>query len=83
MKEHFAIFRFECGELLVKYTCSKDYVGKDDIDDCATSYYDSDAYDEDNSYEDIVHDIMTSFEGVEYEIIDCNCIDMEYCYNQN
>ena len=35
MKEHFAIFRFNCNEYIVKYTCSKDYVGKDDIDDCA------------------------------------------------
>jgi hypothetical protein len=31
MKEQFAIFRFECNEILVKYTCSKDYVGKYDI----------------------------------------------------
>lgn len=82
-KDTFVIFRFECSELLVKYRCSKDYVSKADIEDCAVSYYDSDAYDEDSSYEDIVHDIMTSFDGVEYEIIDCACIDMEYCYSQN
>ena len=49
MKEQFAIFRFECNEYIVKYICHKDYVGKDDIDDCATSYYDSTAYNEDNS----------------------------------
>lgn len=77
MKEHFAIFRFECDGLLVKYTCSKDYVSKGDIEDCATSYYYSDAYNEDNSYEDIIHDIMTSFDGVEYEIVNCAYIDME------
>ena len=83
MKEQFAIFRFECNEYIVKYICHKDYVGKDDIDDCATSYYDSDAYNEDNSYEDIINDIMSSFDGVEYEIIDSIFIDMEYNYEQN
>lgn len=77
MKEHYAVFRFEGREYVVKYTCSKNEVLKDDIDDCATSYYDSDAYNEDNSYEDIIHDIMSSFEGVVYEIIDAVFIDME------
>lgn len=83
MKEQFAIFRFECNEYIVKYTCSKDYIGKNDIDDCAISYYNSTAYNEDNSYEDIIHDIMTSFDGVEYEIIDSIYIDMEYNYENN
>lgn len=82
-RDNFAIFRFECNEILVKYSCSKDHVSKEDIEDCAVSYYESDAYDEDSSYEDIVSDIMISFDGVEYEIIDCAYIDMEYCYSQN
>jgi hypothetical protein len=33
--------------------------------------------------EDIIHDIMTSFDGVEYEIIDSIYIDMEYNYESN
>ena len=70
MKEYFAIFRFEQNDFLVKYTCSKDHIVRDDIEDCATSYYDSSAYDENKSCKDIIHDIMTSFDGVEYEIID-------------
>lgn len=70
MKEQFVIFRFESNDILVKYTSSKDYIGRDDIDDCAISYYDSDVYDKNKPCKDIIHDIMTSFDGVEYEIID-------------
>ena len=70
MKEQFAIFRFEQNDFFVKYTCSKDYIGRDDIEDCVTSYYDSSAYDKNKPCKDIIHDIMTSFDGVEYEIID-------------
>ena len=46
MKEQYAIFRFECNEYIVKYICHGEYVGKGEIEDCATSYYDSTAYDE-------------------------------------
>lgn len=70
MKEHFVIFRFEQNDFLVKYTCSKDHIGRDDIEDYVTSYYDSSAYNKNKSCKDIIHDIMTSFDGVEYEIID-------------
>ena len=77
MEEYFAIFKFECAEYIVKYTCSKNYVSQHDIEDCAGSYYGSSAYDEDNSYEDIIHDIMSSFDGVNYKIINFIYIDME------
>ena len=70
MKEHFAIFRFEQNDFLVKYTCSKDHIGRDDIDDFAVSYYNSLTYDKNKPCKDIIHEIMSSFDGVEYEIID-------------
>jgi hypothetical protein len=77
--ENFVIFRFETSEFIVKYTCSKDNVSKEDIEDCAVSYYGSDAYNEEVFYKDIIHDIMSSFDGVEYEIINAfdKYIDME------
>lgn len=70
MEEYFAIFRFEQNDFLVKYICSKDHIGRDDIDDLAVSYYNSLTYDKNKPCKDIIHEIMTSFDGVEYEIID-------------
>ena len=79
MKEQFVIFRFDNNEFIVKYTCSKNSVSKEDIENCAISYSNSDAYDEEVFYKDIIHDIMSSFDGVEYEIINAfdKYIDMD------
>ena len=79
MKEQFVIFRFDNNEFIVKYICSKNSVSKEDIENRAISYSNSDAYDEEVFYKDIIHEIMSSFEGIEYEIINAfdKYIDMD------
>jgi len=79
MKEQYVIFRFDNGEFIVKYTCSKKSVSKKNIEKRAISYSNSNAYSEEVFYKDIIHDIMSSFDGVEYEIINAfdKYIDMD------
>ena len=83
MKEHYIILNFDSYVYVVKYICHKKFVSKNDIEDCAISYFDSDAYDEDNSYEDIINDIMSSFDGVEFEILNTSYIDMQWCHDNS
>lgn len=79
MKEQFVIFRFDNGEFIVKYICSKNSVSKKDIENRAISYSNANAYNEEVFYKDIIHDIMSSFNDVEYEIISAfdKYIDMD------
>lgn len=79
MKEQFVIFRFDSSEFIVKYTCNKNHVSKVDIENRSISYSNSNAYKEEVFYKDIIHEIMSSFDDVEYEIIDGfdKYIDME------
>ena len=75
--EKYIIFNFECDTILVKYHCNKEKIFKSDIEDCMMSYLNSTAYNEDNSYDEIVHDVMSSFDGVEYEIINTDWLDVD------
>ena len=77
MDEKFAVFNFGVEMYLVKYICTKEYVTKAEIEDAIMSYYDSDAYHEDSSFEEIIVDIMSSFDGVKYKFLNCNVFNME------
>ena len=79
MKEQFVIFRFDNNEFIVKYICSKSCVSKEDIENRAISYSNSNDYQEEVFYKDIIHDIMSSFDDIEYEIINAfdKYIDMD------
>lgn len=68
MESNFIVFDFSGEYICVKYSCTGDVVTKDDIEDCALSYYDHASY-EGLSYAEKVADIMGSFPGIKYEII--------------
>ena len=63
--ERFAYFDFDFSKFLVKYKSDKD------LGDEINNVIKYQPYDEDKEYEDIVTDVMNSFE-VEWEIIPCS-----------
>ena len=46
------------------------------------NYYHSDNFDDNKSYQDRIHDIMSSLDGIEYEIIDSSYIDVDFLVNE-
>ena len=76
-KPYYIVFWFEFGVLVVRYTCEGKFVSKEEIEDAAVSYYDSDAYNEGKSYCEVVEDIMSSFEGLHYTFVPALYLNME------
>lgn len=74
-KEKFIMFNFPLQDMiLVKYVCNKNDVSKDEIEDAISSYLDSDIYDEDSTFEEIIYDVMSSFDGVDFYMVDFDTI---------
>ena len=81
-KEYFLIMSFPCFEYIVKYKCNKSFISRDDIENSIMNYYHSDNFDDNKSYQDRIHDIMSSLDGIEYEIIDSSYIDVDFLVNE-
>lgn len=74
-KENFIMFNFPLQDMiLVKYVCNKDVISKDEIEDAMASYLDSSVYDEDSTFEEIICDVMSSFDGVDFYMVNFDTI---------
>ena len=70
---HFTVFDFEGKRFLVAYKSDKDL--SDELEDAIFSFYYQNC-DDDLDYQDIVNDIMSSF-NVEWQFINHKYIEME------
>lgn len=56
-----------CCPILVRYRCAKQEVSKDEIEDAISSYWEG--CKEPDTDEQMVEEVMSSFEGLEFEIL--------------